>query len=167
MRKIRVADLVRILIALLVLPGPMSASGAEVCRSLDAVEWVLGEWTTAPTRIVIRESWRRVSDATFEGEGVTTSVADGRVINHEALRLVVMSDGVFYIAKVTDNDLPVPFRLTRCSDGIAVFENPAHDAPQRLVYRPLGASAQGRAPEMEVRLEGDGMDGFSLFFTRP
>jgi hypothetical protein len=146
--------------------GLTSPAGAEECRSLDVVEWILGEWTTFPNRVVIREYWHRVSDATFEGESITRSVTDDEVVNYETLRLVAMSDGVFYVAKVTHNDLPVPFRLTQCSEGIAVFENPLHDAPQRLIYRLLDVSATD-APELEVRLEGDGMNDFSLLLHRP
>lgn len=139
--------------------------GAEECRSLEVVEWILGEWATSPSRVVIREHWHRVSDVTFEGESVTSSVADDDVVNFETLRLVAMSDGVFYIAKVTDNDLPIPFRLTQCSDDFAVFENPDHNAPQRLIYRLLEVSSPGAA-RLEIRLEGDGMNDFSLLFHR-
>lgn len=140
-------------------------AGAEECHSLEAVEWFLGEWQTSPSRVVSREFWRRVSDATFEGESITKSVSNDEVVNYETLRLVSMSDSVFYIAKVTENELAVPFRLTRCSEGIAVFENPDHDAPQRLIYKLLEGSATD-APELEVRLEGDSMEDFSLFFHR-
>ncbi len=140
---------------------------AEECLSLDAVDWVLGDWTATPSRVVIRESWHRVSEATFEGESTTLAVADGELVNYETLRLVTMSDGVFYIAKVSDNDLPVPFRLTQCAAGVAVFENVGHDAPQRLIYRPMGDPVPGSVNEMEVRLEGDGMQDFSLYFRRP
>ena len=138
---------------------------AEDCRSLEAVDWFLGEWQSSRGRVVIREYWRRVSDSTFEGESITKSVSTDEVVNYETLRLVSMSDSVFYIAKVAEHDLPVPFRLTRCAVGIAVFENPYHDAPQRLIYRLLEGSAPDD-PDLEVRLEGDGMDDFSLFFQR-
>lgn len=142
-----------------------SLAGAEECRSLEAVEWFLGEWETSPSRVVIREYWHQVSDATFEGESITRSVGNDEVVNYETLRLVAMSDSVFYIAKVPENDLAVPFRLKRCSEGNAVFENPDHDAPQRLIYKLLDGSAPD-APDLEVRLEGDGMNDFSLFFHR-
>ena len=142
-----------------------SPAEAEECRSLEAVEWFLGEWATSPSRVVIREYWHRVSDVTYEGESITKSLTNDEVVNYETLRLVSMSDSVFYIAKVTHNDLPVPFRLTQCSEGIAVFENPDHDAPQRLIYRLLEDSAPD-APQLEVRLEGDGMKGFTLLFHR-
>ncbi len=142
-----------------------SSAAAEECRTLNVVEWILGEWTTTPDRVVIRENWHRVSDKTFEGESTARSVADDEMVNYETLRLVAMSDGVFYIAKVTHNELPVPFRLTQCSEGVAIFENLAHDAPQRLIYTVLEGSAPGDA-ELEVRVEGDGMNDFSLLFHR-
>ncbi len=142
-----------------------SPAGAEECRSLEAVEWFLGEWESSLSRVVIREYWHRTSDATFEGESVTKSLTNDEVVNYESLRLVSMADSVFYIAKVTHNELPVPFRLTRCAEGIAVFENRFHDAPQRLIYRLLEGIAPD-APELEVTLEGDEMDNFSLLFRR-
>jgi hypothetical protein len=76
-----------------------------------------------------------------------------------------MSDGVFYIAKVAENDLPVPFRLTECSESLLVFENPLHDAPRHLTYKRLDDAAAG-APELEVRVGGGSMKDFSLFFHR-
>ena len=142
------------------------AAGAEECHSLKVVEWVLGEWTASPSTVVIHEQWHRVSDETFEGESITKSLTDDEVVNYETLRLVAMSDAVFYIAKVTHIDLPVPFRLTQCSEGIAVFENPNHDAPRRLIYKFSEGSTPG-ATELEVRLEGDAMKDFSLLFRRP
>ena len=140
-----------------------SSAGADECRSLNDVEWILGEWTTSPNRVLTHETWYRVSDVTFEGESTTKTVSGDEVVNYETLRLVAMSDGVFYIAKVNHNDLPVPFRLTQCSKNLAVFENPAHDSPQRLVYRLMDTSTQS-APALEVRVEGDGMNDFSLLF---
>ena len=140
------------------------AAGAADCRSLESVEWILGEWTSAAGEVSIREYWHRVSDLTFEGESITRSLADDDIVNYETLRLVSMSDGVFYIAKVAHNEFPVPFRLTHCADGEAVFENPLHDAPERLVYRLLEGADAGA---LEVRVEGGEMDDFSLLFYRP
>ena len=155
----------RLLLALIGL-GMALRIDANECSSLNAVEWVIGEWQATPGQVVIREQWQRVSETTFEGESVTTSLVDGEVANHESLRLLEMSDGVFYLAKVTHEDLPVPFRLTECSNDIFVFENADHDAPQRLIYTLMQASGSGKS-ELEVRLEGDGMKDFSLIFTRP
>ena len=140
-------------------------AGAGECNSLDAVDWMLGEWIASPKGVVIHEHWNRVSEVTFEGESTTKSAADGEVLNYESLRLVTMSGDVFYIPKVSHNEMPVPFRLIKCAAGYAVFEILKHDAPQRLTYRLLEVSEPGD-PDMEVRVEGGDMEGFSLFFTK-
>jgi len=43
---------------------------------------------------------------------------------------------------------PVPFRLVRSAGGEAVFENPAHDFPQRIAYSRV-------ADTLVVRIEAD------------
>lgn len=145
--------------------GRAKADEEQACRSLEAVEWVLGPWTRTGKTSVIRETWRKVSDATFEGESIATSLADGEILNYETLRLVSMSDGVFYIAKVAENDLPVPFRMTHCADDLVVFENPEHDAPQRLTYE--HKRAPGNSHEaLDVTVEGGAMKAFTLRFNR-
>ena len=83
----------------------------------------------------------------------------------ETLRLVSMSDGVFYIAKVTENDLPVPFRMTRCADDLAVFENPEHEAPRKLTYK-LKRANVNNDDVLEVTVEGGAMKAFTLQFAR-
>jgi hypothetical protein len=67
-----------------------------------------------------------------------SSVRNPMAWSAEDLRLLAMGGGVFYVSKVTHNELPVAFRLTSCTDGFFVFENAAHDFPRRLEYR-LGA----------------------------
>ena len=46
-----------------------------------------------------------------------------------------MSGDIFYIAKVHHNELPIAFKLTQCSDSVAVFENPEHDFPKKIEYK--------------------------------
>jgi hypothetical protein len=142
------------------------SAGAGECRTLERVEWILGDWTAQAGDVVVHESWRRVSERTFEGESVSKALAGNDVIDHETLRLVAMSDGIFYLAKVTHNELPVPFRLTECADGLLVFENPLHDAPRRLTYTLVETSDHGEAG-LEVRVDGGSMEEFTLLFHRP
>lgn len=132
---------------------------ATPCR-LDSLEWMLGSWTTAAGKQVIREEWTRVSTDTWEGAGRTIAGEGGAVLSGESLRLVEMAGGVFYLAKVDHNELPTAFRLTECSASHAVFENPAHDFPRKLDYR--------LSPDGQLTvLVSDGADkGFRLEFTR-
>ncbi len=83
-----------------------------------------------------------------------------RSTSAEELRLVEMADGVFYIAKVTHNELPVAFRLSECADGRFAFVNPTHDFPKRLDYVRQGED------RLVVRVSDGADKGFTLNFTR-
>lgn len=107
---------------------------AAPCSNLDPVRWLLGHWATPSGDKQVLETWREVSTTTFEGSGVTTARADGTVLDGEDLRLVAMSEAVFYVAKVAHNPYPVAFRMTVCEASRLVFENPTHDFPRRLEY---------------------------------
>jgi len=133
---------------------------ADACESLASLDWVLGEWTSVDDVNPTRESWRRISTDTFEGVGSARSPGTGGMIVTETLRLVSMSGGVYYIAKVAHNDLPVAFAATACEDGSATFENPAHDFPKRLVYRLEDPD------RMTVAVGSDGENGFTIRFIR-
>lgn len=130
------------------------------CRSLGSLEWLLGGWIADGAGSTFRESWAARGPRTWEGSGVETSKTDPAKSSGEVLRLVEMSGGVFYISKVTHNELPVAFRLTECTDGRFVFVNPAHDFPRQLDYVRQGAD------RLQVRISDGADKGFTLDFAR-
>lgn len=137
-----------------------SASGAPTCNSLGSLRWLLGDWIADGSKTTFHESWTEVAPHTFEGAGIERAKPDGAIKGAEVLRLVEMAGAVFYISKVTHNELPVAFRLNECADGRFVFDNPAHDFPRRLEYM--------RAPDgrLTVNVSDGGEKGFSLNFSR-
>ena len=120
---------------------------------------LLGDWRAETGERVVRESWREVSTDSWEGSGETRGPAGERV-DSESLRLVAMGGGVFYLAKVAHNVLPVAFELVEQSPGHAVFANPDHDFPRRIEY-------VLRDGVLRVRVNDGGEKGFELTFTRP
>lgn len=133
-------------------------SNAESCHSLNAVDWISGSWEYKNKNQIITESWNKVSPLTLEGVGATYVNEELKSI--ESLRLVEMSDTLFYIAKVNHNLLPVAFKLTRCTDTNAIFENNNHDFPKRIEYKLIEKN------KMMV-VVGDGKNKeFSINFTR-
>ena len=154
------------LLLLAITAGLTPSVHAGECGSIEKIQWVLGDWIVNGQERVIRESWRRVSDKTIEGISETRSRESGELLRHETLRLVAMSGNVFYLAKVTENELPVPFAMTRCDDVLTVFENPLHDYPKRLTYRREAIAAGRGAERMIVRVDDGGEKGFTLDFTR-
>jgi hypothetical protein len=142
---------------MLICAGP---AGANPCRSLEPARWLVGSWLAPGEQRVVRETWREVSEATFEGDGSTRSRADERPLDSEVLRLVAMADEVFYLAKVAHNPYPVAFRLVACDADRLVFENPTHDFPRRIEYRRTGADA------FEAHISDGAARGFRLNFSR-
>ena len=137
-----------------------AAAQAGPCTTLEPTRWLLGSWVADSGKRIVTETWTEASPTTFEGEGVTRDGSDGPVVDGEALRLVAMGDGVFYVAKVAHNDYPVAFRLTTCEAGRLVFENPGHDFPRRLEYRRVDGD------RLEVHVSDGAERGFRLDFRR-
>ena len=137
----------------------VGAAGAD-CGSLSSARWLLGDWVAEDAKAEFHESWVELGPRSFEGIGLERAKPGGEVRGSESLRLVEMAGSVFYIAKVAHNELPVAFRLVECSADRLVFENPAHDFPRRLEYRP-------KPDDRMTVAVGDGADeGFTLEFER-
>jgi hypothetical protein len=143
--------------AFVLLSGP---AFADTCRTLASLDWLLGQWVADGAKSTIHESWTARTPTTWEGEGVEASNADPAKTSREDLRLVAMADGVFYVAKVAHNELPVAFRLSECAGDRFVFVNPAHDFPRRLDYVRQGGD------RMSVRVSDGADQGFTLNFER-
>ncbi len=150
------------LISILLVLAAVSAGPVEAteCKSLDSLRWLLGDWTADGSKTTFSESWVEVGPRTFEGTGIERAKAAGTVNGTEELRLVQMADGVFYVSKVPDNELPIAFRLNVCSDGRFAFDNAAHDFPRRLEYR---LEPEGR---LTVRVSDGADQGFTVNYAR-
>ncbi len=146
-----------VLLSLLVAATPTFAGE---CASLDGLDWLLGQWEQVGETAITRETWTRVSAATFEGVGETLDAKDGSRRAWESLRLVAMRGQVFYLAKTKGNLRPVAFTLTECEEGVAVFDNPEHDFPRRLAYRLTEAGT------LDVAVSDGGERGFALTLRR-
>ena len=108
----RFAALQALMVAVVLLIGTTAQAGP--CTSIEPARWLLGSRIADGGKRIVTETWTEASPTTFEGEGVTRDRGDGSVVEREALRLVAMGDGVFYVAKVAHNESPVAFRLTNC-----------------------------------------------------
>jgi len=145
---------------LILLAACAEAAAAADCSSLASMRWLLGDWLADGQKSTWRETWNELGPHTWEGQGIETPKAEPARASMEVLRLVEMGDGVFYVAKVSHNDLPVAFRLVECGEGRLAFTNPAHDFPRRLEYE--------RQPDGRLQVHvSDGADkGFTLDFAR-
>jgi hypothetical protein len=65
--------------------------------------------------------------------GVSRTVAGGRTVSFEFLRIESRADGTFYVAQPQGRP-PVEFKLTQRAENRAVFENLQHDHPKIIRY---------------------------------
>ena len=102
--------------------------------SISALSWITGDWQTAPGgRAQIEEHWTMPAGGSMLG--MSRTVAGAKTAEFEYLRIEQRADGVFYVAHPKARCPGTDFKLTRSSASEAVFENPQHDFPKRIIYR--------------------------------
>ena len=105
--------------------------------SLADMSWIAGDWQTAPGgRAQSEEHWTPVAGATMLG--MSRTVAGEKMVEFEYLRIEQRADGIYYVAHPKARCPGTDFKLTKASATEAVFENPQHDFPKRIIYRKTG-----------------------------
>ena len=116
--------------------------------------WLAGCWRGTVNQREFREHWMPLRGNLMLGTG--HNVAGGRTQDYEYIRLEPRADGVHYVA-VPSGQKEASFRFAgREMDGpdaIYTFANPAHDFPQRIVYR--RASEGWLYVHVEGKLKGE------------
>jgi hypothetical protein len=93
--------------------------------------WFSGSWRGTAGPRTIEEHW---TEAASNGIlGMSRTVANGRMVAFEYLRIMARAEGIFYVAQ--PNGRPATeFQLTKLDGQRVLFENPAHDFPKRIMY---------------------------------
>lgn len=120
--------------------------------------WLADAWTGMKRTSSIEERWNHPKGGAMFG--VSQTVRDGKMTAFEFLRIVERDGGLVYVAQPGGN-APTEFVLTEINNQRAVFANPRHDYPQRIIYElsdngTLTASigfARGRLQSFEFRRE--------------
>jgi len=92
--------------------------------------WISGCWK-GDGKIQTEEQWTKLSAGSMLGVGRT--IGNGKTVFYEFLQIRERADGIFYIAQ-QNGGTAVPFKLVKLNDDEAIFENPQHDFPQRIIY---------------------------------
>jgi hypothetical protein len=102
--------------------------------TLADLSWIAGAWETAPgAKRQSEEHWTTAAGATMMG--MSRTVAGEKTVEFEYLRIEQRADGIYYVAHPKARCPATDFKLTRASANEAVFENPQHDFPKRIIYR--------------------------------
>lgn len=104
-----------------------------VVAKIESLGWLAGDWVgTRSTGSSNEERWSPPLGGAMLAisRSVNTS---GKMFAFEYLRIVERDQGLVYIAQPGGKD-PTEFVLTEMTDQRAVFDNPRHDYPKRIVY---------------------------------
>jgi hypothetical protein len=112
------------------LPAP--ARGA-----VGDLAWLAGPWVGMRGSRSIEERWSPPLGGALLG--VSRTISKGSMVAFEYLRVVERDGGLVYVAQPNGGSA-TEFVLTELGATRAVFENPRHDSPQRIVYE---LSAEG------------------------
>ncbi|HUE82751.1 MAG TPA: DUF6265 family protein [Pyrinomonadaceae bacterium] len=117
---------------------------------IEKLAWLSGDWETAPGRTQTDEHWSGVAGASLIG--MSRTVAGGKTVFFEFLRIETRGDEIYYMAHPKARNPGTEFKLVRLSGTEAVFENPEHDFPKRIIYR------KNEDGTLTARIEGDGSE---------
>jgi CubicO group peptidase (beta-lactamase class C family) len=90
-----------------------------------------GAWVADDAQGRTEEHWILPSGSMMLG--VNRTVASGKTVHYEQLRIERRADGIFYVSSPV-RQATTEFRLVKSDRMRAVFENPAHDFPKRISY---------------------------------
>lgn len=124
-----------------------SVAGAKVDSSLA---WLAGHWSNGKRADRVEELWLEPRGGAMLG--MHRDLRGGRFVFFEFLRIVEDSAGVAYVAQ-PKGGAPTRFGLIERGARKVVFENAAHDYPQRILY---WIDEQGR---LHARTEGKTANG--------
>lgn len=119
--------------------------GSEPHGPLAELSWLAGSWVMVESGNSSEEHWTQPSGGTMLG--MNRTVINGRTVAFEYLRIAKTPQGVVYMASPDGRYPPTPFALLEMAPDRAVFENPDHDFPQRIIYHRKGGT-------LDVEIEG-------------
>ena len=125
--------------------------------SLERLSWLSGCWTRTRPDGLTEEHWMKPAGGTMLGMG--RSVKGDRTTEFEFLQIREVAGKLAYIAKPSGQPEGT-FPVKTQSDAEIVFEDLAHDFPQRVIYR---RNADG---SLTARIEGT-MNGQSRSVDYP
>ena len=113
--------------------------------SVERLAWMAGCWVLSTGSRTVEEVWLMPAGGTMVGLARTVG-ASGTSFEH--LVLDGRAAGTVVYRATPEGAAPTDFTATQVTDSMAVFENPLHDYPQRIIYSRRGAES------LNARIEG-------------
>ena len=127
MHTLRVPIAILVFVALAGLSTPVTSATPD----LKGLAWLAGNWTGRQDGMEMEELWTRPKGNTMLG--VHRDVKGGRTASFEFMRIEATAEAITYWASPRGKPA-TPFKLIELRNKRVVFENVAHDFPNRIIY---------------------------------
>jgi Domain of unknown function (DUF6265) len=128
--------------------APASGQSPHVAPPpLSAPDWMAGYWLSCERGVRTSETWTGAGSGVLVGTGFTHTP---RGVDFEFLRIAPHEGGYAYFGSPRGRPA-VAFKLVASSASRVVFENPAHDFPQRITYERTGDALTARIETADGR----------------
>lgn len=116
--------------------------------ALEKLTWLEGRWQQRSEAGILTETWTKNGR---ELRGKSYLLDGGDTVFSESLSLKIRKGEVFYVPVIPDQNegKETLFKLVSTENNRFVFENRAHDFPQRIIYRQLPGDS------LLARIEGE------------
>jgi hypothetical protein len=139
------------LLGIALLSASAHAQAPAAKPTLQDFAWLAGHWRIEQADRQVDEQWMAPAGGLMMG--MARNVQGGKVREYEFTLLRQEPNGdIFYVASPSKQS-ETSFKLTSLAGGAAVFENPQHDFPKKIVY---ARQADG---SLLAAIEGPGRDG--------
>jgi hypothetical protein len=140
-----------LLLGVIVLATSAHAQTPAARPTLQDFAWLAGHWRIEQADGLVDEQWMAPVGGLMMG--MARNVQGGKVSEYEFTLLRQEPNGdIFYVASPSQQT-ETSFKLTSFRNGEAVFENPEHDFPKKVIY------AQQADGSLLAAIEGPGRDG--------
>ena len=110
----------------------LGRSSAAQESGVARLHWISGCWVSDDGKERTEEFWFKPAGSMI---GMSRTIAGGKTVFIEYCQIAEARGEINYTVSLGMGARPVSFKLIKSSDSEAVFENPAHDFPQRIIYR--------------------------------
>lgn len=130
------------------LMGLAAAADEHGPATIRQMGYLTGAWEQTENGMTVREVWSEPTGSAMAGVSIAASEMPGKKTHMEFMSIVEKDGTLVFTARI-DGQTPTDFTLKEADNGYAVFENPAHDFPQRIIYEIAGGM-----DVLKARIEG-------------
>jgi Domain of unknown function (DUF6265) len=131
----------KLIIASVFVAAAVTAQPSAPVHDIATLVWMAGSWAGNSGGVEMEEHWMAPKGGAMVG--MHRDVVKARMVSFEFFRIEPQNGKLVYLTSPKGIQA-VPFTLVESGPMRAVFANPAHDFPQRIIYWKDGADLRAR-----------------------